>query len=276
MSYILDALKRAESERSRGVVPNIHAPPGLDGESDARGTVASRLGWGLLAVSVVALSAGAWWWFSGDEAGRWKPADAVEVAPEPALSAPTAAAAVAPTVPPSALERVAGSASVSESPPVAPLPAAPRDVPVPARPEPAATARVSPAGPQVRKPPLAAATPTVSTAPERPRTSASSASASVVAGAVAAPASAPMAVAAPAAEERVYALKELPDEVRNSLPVLAVGGATYSENPANRMLIVNGGIFHEGDKLTSEVTLQQIKLRTAVLSYRGYRYAIHY
>ena len=85
-----------------------------------------------------------------------------------------------------------------------------------------------------------------------------------------------MAVAAPAAEELVYALKELPDEVRNSLPVLAVGGATYSENPANRMLIVNGGIFHEGDKLTSEVTLQQIKLRTAVLSYRGYRYAIHY
>ena len=34
-----------------------------------------------------------------------------------------------------------------------------------------------------------------------------------------------MAVAAPAAEERIYALKELPDDIRNSLPALTVGGA---------------------------------------------------
>ena len=27
MSYILDALKRAESERSRGAVPGVHAQP---------------------------------------------------------------------------------------------------------------------------------------------------------------------------------------------------------------------------------------------------------
>ena len=59
------------------------------------------------------------------------------------------------------------------------------------------------------------------------------------------------------------------------MPV-TVGGASYSENPASRMLIINGQIFHEGDKLTSEVTLQQIKLRSAVLSYRGYRYTITY
>jgi general secretion pathway protein B len=79
-----------------------------------------------------------------------------------------------------------------------------------------------------------------------------------------------------ASDERVYSLKELPDDIRNGLPALAVGGATYSENAASRMLIVNGNIFHEGDKLTPEVTLQQIKLRTAVLTYRGYRYFINY
>jgi general secretion pathway protein B len=86
----------------------------------------------------------------------------------------------------------------------------------------------------------------------------------------------PPATPSGASEERVYSLKELPDDIRNSLPALAVGGATYSENAASRMLIVNGNIFHEGDKLTPEVTLQQIKLRTAVLSYRGYRYFINY
>ena len=79
-----------------------------------------------------------------------------------------------------------------------------------------------------------------------------------------------------AGDERVYAQKDLPDDIRSSLPALAVGGATYSENPSNRMLIVNGALFHEGDKLAPEVTLQQIKLRSAVLSYRGYRYVINY
>jgi two-component system nitrogen regulation response regulator NtrX len=44
----------------------------------------------------------------------------------------------------------------------------------------------------------------------------------------------------------------------------------------SRMLIINGQIYHEGDKLTPELTLQQIRLRTAVLSFRGYLYAISY
>jgi len=57
---------------------------------------------------------------------------------------------------------------------------------------------------------------------------------------------------------------------------VAVGGASYSESPASRMLIINGQIYHEGDKLTPELTLQQIQLRNAVLSFRGYRYAISY
>ena len=42
------------------------------------------------------------------------------------------------------------------------------------------------------------------------------------------------------------------------------------------MLIINGQIYHEGDKLSPELTLQQIQLRSAVLSFRGYRYAISY
>ena len=84
------------------------------------------------------------------------------------------------------------------------------------------------------------------------------------------------AIHAASAGERIYTLKELPDDIRSSLPVLTVGGATYSDNAASRMLIVNGNLFHEGDKLTPELTLQQIKLRAAVLSFRGYRYSISY
>lgn len=78
------------------------------------------------------------------------------------------------------------------------------------------------------------------------------------------------------AEERVRTVAELPDEIRRQLPALAVAGATYSENPASRMLLINGQLYHEGDKLAPELTLQQIQLRRAVLSFRGYRYSVSY
>ncbi len=65
----------------------------------------------------------------------------------------------------------------------------------------------------------------------------------------------PSPAAASAAEPRIYQLSELPDEIRRELPTLAVGGAMYSQNPANRMLIVNGQTFHEGDKLGPNLSL---------------------
>ncbi len=235
MSYILDALKRAESDRSRGAVPNVHTQLGVGNETASRAAVASRLGWGLIVVTALVSAAGAWWWFSADQPVALNPADAPGEVRSPALS-------MAPVV--------------SPTEPVAPM-----------APKPAAPLAVVPTALPARKP--TAATPAPSIAP-------------AVAGDGLSPAARPMARApsavapSPAAEERVYALKELPDDIRNSLPTLAIGGATYSENPANRMLIVNGGIFHEGDKLAPELTLQQIKLRAAVLNFRGYRYAISY
>ena len=63
---------------------------------------------------------------------------------------------------------------------------------------------------------------------------------------------------------------------RGRVPALVVGGASHSEHAASRMLILNGQIYHEGDRLTAELTLQQIQLRSAVLSFRGYRFGINY
>ena len=82
--------------------------------------------------------------------------------------------------------------------------------------------------------------------------------------------------AASVPEGRIYTLAELPEEVRRELPPLVIGGAMYSENPANRMLIVNGQLFHEGDKLAAGLQLEQIKLKSAVLRLKGYRYGITY
>jgi general secretion pathway protein B len=74
----------------------------------------------------------------------------------------------------------------------------------------------------------------------------------------------------------VLAMSELPADVISSLPTLVVSGASYSDQPASRMVIINGALYREGDPLTSELTLQRIALRSAVLSFRGYRFSISY
>jgi general secretion pathway protein B len=92
----------------------------------------------------------------------------------------------------------------------------------------------------------------------------------------AAPLPAPTASAATSAEARLYTLSELPEDVRSGLPALSVGGAMYSQTPANRMLIINGQVFREGDALAPGLVLEQIKLKSAVLKVKGLRFGISY
>jgi len=69
-------------------------------------------------------------------------------------------------------------------------------------------------------------------------------------------------------------INELPQETRAQLPRLAVGGAIYSPSPSARMVILNGQVWHEGDKPAPDTVLEQIRLKSAVLNYRGQRYEI--
>ena len=92
----------------------------------------------------------------------------------------------------------------------------------------------------------------------------------------AAPRKQPTRVAAKASAPASAAAPERPVQTLSELPQITVGGAMYSENAANRMLIINGQVFHEGDKVSGELVLEQIKLKTAVLAYKGYRYGISY
>ncbi|MDR3371899.1 general secretion pathway protein GspB [Rhodoferax sp.] len=64
MSYILDALKRADAERERGAVPGLHSQP-LTTTAAARPASAQgrQLGWVVLAVVALGgLAAGVWFW----------------------------------------------------------------------------------------------------------------------------------------------------------------------------------------------------------------------
>ena len=219
MSYILDALRRADSERDRGAVPDVHARqvPMAAGQDEP--AHASLPPWAWVGAALLVLLIGALaWLLIGREPVREVVAMAPAPVPAPAVlvvPAPPAVLVAAPVVPP------------------APRPAAlPLAKPAVRAVAPAATAAAKPEGANEAK-----------------------AKPSVV-------------------EPRTYTVAELPDEVRRELPALAVGGAMYSENAASRMLIINGQLFHERDKLAPGLVLVQIKLKSAVLEFKGYRYGI--
>ena len=73
------------------------------------------------------------------------------------------------------------------------------------------------------------------------------------------------------AEARVYSREQLPPDIRAALPQFAIGGSVYSADPTARSLIVNGQLFRERDRLTQELSLEEIKLKAAIFSFRGYR-----
>lgn len=221
MSYILDALRRADAERERGRVPGLHSQVSLPREPQAPKKVErSRavppwLGPALLsALAVVGLG----WWL------RPVPAN---VGPDPAA-------------PPVAMTAPAPAAA-------APAPAAPAP-PVASAPSPAPEPILAPAAP----------------APAVPSQRAAAAPAS----------SAPTAAAAP--EDSLPRVADLAPAARSGLPPLQVSGATYSQTPAMRMLIVDGQVLNEGQDIAPGLKLESIGPRAAVLNHQGRKLRLTY
>ena len=226
MSYILDALQRADTERDRGAVPGLHArqvnSPTLSAPSGSK----ARL-WLALAtvVGLVVLAAGLWLGRTGT------------------ATAPGLAATPQPTVVPQPL----------------PLPL-PLPLPAPS-PVPIVGAAPEPATPSITQQNRAAATIAMPTAP-------------VVEQAAPMPqarASASVRDAPPAAPPW---LADLPQDTRSQVPPLTITGAVYSDNPAQRLLLVNGQVLPLGSAVTPDVTLEDIRERHSVFIFRGTRFRL--
>lgn len=242
MSYILDALKRADAERERGHVPGLHSQSPATFTSAPASPHSQRPGVALMAgaVLLLLLAAAGWWWLTAPGADIPQPsavmAPAAAPRPAPLLlpASPTAtAAATLPTAP--------------AQPILAPEPAtSPRNASEPAPPRQIAPtpSSVSPG----KETPKAASTPEP-TAP------------------AASPAGSP---------STVRSFAELPPEIRAQLPPISISGSTYSSNPAHRMLIANGKVVHEGDEIAPGLQLDSIGPGKAVLNHRGTRYSIGY
>jgi general secretion pathway protein B len=255
MSFILDALRRAEAQRARSAVPGLNAQP-LPPLADDADPAARRgpglwltlgLGLGLL------LPLGAWLMFGrGDEPG------AAPGMPVPQAAAPS---------PPPAQPGIHNIPATATGPSAVAQPA-PAVAAVAAAAAPLAGAPVAPAAPPAITPkvypaPAAAAVPRPQSASPSPR-------------AAEPPATRPAASSAPASasEPRLLTVAELPDDVRRGLPAMAIGGSIYSKDPASRYVIIDGQLLREKDEVAPGVSIEQIRQRSAVLVTRGYRFSI--
>jgi general secretion pathway protein B len=213
MSYILDALKKADAQRQRESMPGLHAKPvrivfARAAAHNARGLWP----WAMAA----ALGVAAAWWL-------WPGKALVQDRTESRIDATAPAA------------------------PVPPAPAAPNQADL-------ASARVdAPAPPDAASPPARSATPQKAATAKEPARAARK---------PAAAASLPEESSAPVAP---------PD-----VPRLQVSGSSYSENPAYRMLILNGRMYREGEEVAPDLLLEQIRPKSAQMKYRGQRYTITY
>lgn len=249
MSYILDALRRADAERERGTVPSLHTQQfgGLPGDDEAPPKPRLLIG----AVVVLALALGgvlAWVLLGGSEPAPKPVVQAVTPAPTP-LATPLPITGAMPTPTPTPMPP---PTTVAAAPAVAPPVAASAPAPTPSS---APAARPTPRPP---RPPAARrdASPTPAPAPAP------------------APATATTPATAAATDDRIYSFSELPESVRRELPKISYGGGSYSPDKASRLAFLNGQVFHEGDTLAPGLTVRQVKQKGVILAYKGYRFEI--
>lgn len=275
MSYILDALQRADAERGRGNVPGLHArqlPTALEEAAAARTGLRGPLVWGGLLVLVLAATvAGLWMWRSPASPSSpvaAAPATANQPAPAttPVASPPLPAAVpVMPAVPVAPVVSPAAPTAPIATPPAALAPSAPASVDAPpahpATVQAAAVARTAPQ-PAPTAPPAASVTPVVVPASATPAPRAATAPAPTSpTGSSAAPAEAPL-------------LSGLPEDLRRQIPALVITGVVHADNPAQRLLVVNNQVLTQDGQLGPDLVLETIGSRHSVFRFRGTRFRV--
>jgi general secretion pathway protein B len=254
MSYILDALKRAESERQLGSVPNVYREPLPIAKSEAVLPLWRQPGsWIATGLLVAAAIAGVWTQTSQHEAPRAAPDAAQKITsqnpvPEAVAQAPLAAHDAKGAIRPPVKKKEAGEEVRAVKKVMAAAPKEKRTAPE----KPLVTAaKVPPAKSAVNPEPAQR-----STAQEKAPNAALVQPQNVVTEAV--------------------LLRDLPEHIRRGIPSISVGGYIYSPNPAARSMLLNNRLVREGDQLASGLTLERMMLKEAVLNYQGQRFRLPY
>ncbi len=242
MSYILEALKKAEQKREQEQAQPL---PGLCGIPAAGPR--KRRWWPYVLIGVLALNAGimVWW------VGLWRGDDRTPVtereASTPAPSAPAAA---------NTLPRVVA------------VPAPAPHGPVRAREEERQTYQAVP-GRQAQvagnsTDPIARQDAPQAVLPVPTKTAAENL---------------PPKEISPVPErklpkDRVLTLGELPAVIKSALPQFRISGHAYTPEPQNRVVRINEKILQEGQDLSPGVKIEEIVPGGVILTYRGYRFRV--
>ncbi|MEF2267399.1 general secretion pathway protein GspB [Janthinobacterium sp. LS2A] len=173
---------------------------------------------------------------------------AVAVAAALLLWQPWQAAATAPEAAPAVLAQAVPAPVPAAVPPAVSVPA-PVAVPVPVPPAPtiAPVQHARPVAEPKQEPPVPVPAPAV-----------------------------PVPAPAAAAEETVPGMRDLPEPIQRQIPPVAIGGYIYSKNPADRLLLIDKALRHEGEELAPGLVLEKLQPKAAIFSFKGYRYRVPY
>ncbi len=235
MSYILDALRKADQQRQQGAAPTLSSVQLPAEEAGPR-----VLPWLLGLAATVFLAGILIGWLQ-----PWKAEP--PPGPLPAVEAFVAKAPAAAPPPPPRHQPVPPAPPLPAPAPVAAVAMAPAPVQTP----PAVARPAMPAVVAATPPVVAVRTPAAAT-PE--------------------PAVAAAAKSAPVPEQKVMAKAELPPAIQQELPAMSVSLHAYSAKPGNRLVSINNQLLNEGDSLTPGLVLQEITRQDMIFSYKGYRF----
>lgn len=263
MSYILDALRKAERDRNLGRTPTLESlPADVQPPSRGRGLLGAVVGAGL---AILLAATGFWWTRTAQPTAPAMTAATNAVVPAPAAVRSPVAVPDEPS-----LESV--TVNTPDGPVAAQIPPAPAIAPVTAT-------QSAPVAPAV----LPATTPVPSAVPaaESALPATEPSSAELPAGeppVEAAVVEEPPATASPATDDIVLkrrarldipSYEGLPDGVRSGMPPLTMNAHVFSTTPGKGFVMVNGKKYREGDGLAEGPEVVEILAEGAVLRYRN-------
>jgi general secretion pathway protein B len=73
---------------------------------------------------------------------------------------------------------------------------------------------------------------------------------------------------------KMLSIKELPADVKASLPELKMTVHSYNEQIQTRFVVINNGIYREGQSITVDLKVEQITQNGVIFNYQGHRFLL--
>lgn len=71
-------------------------------------------------------------------------------------------------------------------------------------------------------------------------------------------------------------LAQLPQNLKNEIAPFTISGSIYSSDPKERLLLVDKRMLHEGDEIAPGLILDSVLQKGAVLRYKGYVFRVNH